>query len=179
MDIVILSVEWSEQINGQCLPNSTSSAIPLTKLVLPSFGNHTVTVVGQKWNHSCPRELSVVTSEYVEWAVFYTDGSLIEGSTGFAIHRTGVGGFGYKLSIPAGVFSAELSALFMALRHIREVIQRPETTTRWIRHCSQPISEKSISKHSPGLQKCTLNVLSLYSFPLIVAVYFIFAFCTI
>jgi hypothetical protein len=62
-----------------------------------------------------PRELSVVTSEYVESAVFYMDGSLIEGSAGFAIHRTGVGGFGFKLSSPAGVFSAELSALFMAL----------------------------------------------------------------
>jgi hypothetical protein len=29
------------------------------------------------------------------------------------------------LSSPAGVFSAELSTLFMALRHIREVIQPP------------------------------------------------------
>jgi hypothetical protein len=29
-----------------------------------------------------PRELSVVTSEYVESVVFYTDGSLIEGSAG-------------------------------------------------------------------------------------------------
>jgi hypothetical protein len=29
-----------------------------------------------------PRELSVVISEYVESAVFYTDGSLIEGSAG-------------------------------------------------------------------------------------------------
>jgi ribonuclease HI len=73
-----------------------------------------------------PRELSVVTSEYVESAVFYTDGSLIEGGARFAVHRTGVGGFGFKLSSPAGVFSAELSALFMALRHIREVIQPPE-----------------------------------------------------
>jgi hypothetical protein len=50
----------------------------------------------------------------------------IEGSAGFAIHHTGVGGFGFKLSSPAGVFSAELSALFIALRHIREVIQPPE-----------------------------------------------------
>jgi hypothetical protein len=54
-----------------------------------------------------PMDLSVVASEYVELAVFYTDGSLIEGSACFAIHRTGVGGFG--LSSPAGVFSAELS----------------------------------------------------------------------
>jgi hypothetical protein len=29
-----------------------------------------------------PRELSIVTSEYVESAVFYTDGSLIERSAG-------------------------------------------------------------------------------------------------
>jgi hypothetical protein len=53
-----------------------------------------------------PRELPFVTSEYVESAVFYTDGSLIEGSAGFAVHRIGVGGFGFKLSSPAGVFSA-------------------------------------------------------------------------
>jgi hypothetical protein len=61
-----------------------------------------------------PRELSVVTSEYVESAVFYTDGSLIGG------------GFGFKLSSKAGVFSAEVSALFMDLQHIREVVQPPE-----------------------------------------------------
>jgi ribonuclease HI len=74
-----------------------------------------------------PRELSVVTSEYVESAVFYTDGSLIEGNAGFTIHRTGVGGFGFKLSSPGGVFSAELSVLFNCLwRNIREVIQPPK-----------------------------------------------------
>jgi hypothetical protein len=61
-------------------------------------------------------------SKYVKSAVSYTDGSLIEKSAGFTIHRTGVGGFGFKLSSPAGVFSAELSALFIALPHIREVI---------------------------------------------------------
>jgi hypothetical protein len=70
-----------------------------------------------------PRELSSVTSEYVESAVFYTDGSLNEGGVGFAIHRTGVG---FKLSSPAGVFSTELNALCMAFQHIREVIQPPE-----------------------------------------------------
>jgi hypothetical protein len=52
------------------------------------------------------------------------DGSLVEGSAGFAVHQTGVGGFGFKLSSPAGVYSAELSALFMALRHIIEVMQK-------------------------------------------------------
>jgi hypothetical protein len=51
MDVVILSAEWSEKI-GQCMPNVTSSAIFLTKLVLPSPGNHTATLDCQKWNHS-------------------------------------------------------------------------------------------------------------------------------
>jgi hypothetical protein len=73
-----------------------------------------------------PRELSDVTSEYLESEVFYTDNSLIEGSAGFAIHRNGVGGFRLKLSSLAGVFSSELSALLISLRHIREVIQPPE-----------------------------------------------------
>jgi ribonuclease HI len=49
----------------------------------------------------------------------YTDGSLIEGCAGFAVHQMGVGGFGHKIE-------AELSALFTALRHIAEVIQPPE-----------------------------------------------------
>jgi hypothetical protein len=47
--------------------------------------------------------------------------SLVCYRAGFTIHQTGVGGL--KLSSPTCVFSAELSALFMALRHIREVIQ--------------------------------------------------------
>jgi hypothetical protein len=68
----------------------------------------------------------VMTSEYVESAVLYTDGSFIEGNAGFAIHRTGKGGCGFKLLSPAGVFSAKLSTLFMALRHIRMVIQPPK-----------------------------------------------------
>jgi hypothetical protein len=38
----------------------------------------------------------------------------------------GVGGFGYKIRGPAGVFTAELSALFTAQRHIGEVIRPPE-----------------------------------------------------
>jgi hypothetical protein len=57
---------------------------------------------------------------------FYTDGSFIDGSTGFAFHRTGEGGFGYNISSPAGIFSAELTVLFVTLRHIGEVIQPPE-----------------------------------------------------
>jgi ribonuclease HI len=51
---------------------------------------------------------------------------LIEGCAGFADHQMGVGGIGHKIQSPAGVFTAELSALFTALRHIAEVIRPPE-----------------------------------------------------
>jgi hypothetical protein len=57
---------------------------------------------------------------------FYTDGSLIDRCTGFAFHRTGEGGFGCTISSPAGIFTAQLTALFVTLRHIEEVSQPPE-----------------------------------------------------
>jgi ribonuclease HI len=37
-----------------------------------------------------------------------------------------VGRFGYKIRGPAGVFTAELSALFTALRQIAKIIRSPE-----------------------------------------------------
>jgi hypothetical protein len=51
---------------------------------------------------------------------FYTDGSLIDRCAEFVFHRTDEDGFGYKISKPAGIFTAELTALFVTLRHIRE-----------------------------------------------------------
>jgi hypothetical protein len=54
------------------------------------------------------------------------DGSLMDGCAGFAFHRTGKGGFGYKISNPDGIFTGELTALFVTMRHIREGIQPPE-----------------------------------------------------
>jgi ribonuclease HI len=71
-----------------------------------------------------PCELLTVTSGYDPSCIFYTDGVLIEGCAGFAVHQMGVGGFGHKIQSPAGVFTAELSALFTALRHI--AIRPPE-----------------------------------------------------
>jgi hypothetical protein len=65
-----------------------------------------------------PCELFTLTSGYGASCIFYTDGSLIEGCVGFAVHQMGVGGFGYKIRGPASVFTAEPSALFTALRHI-------------------------------------------------------------
>jgi hypothetical protein len=41
------------------------------------------------------RELLTVTSGYGASCIFYTDGSLIEGCVGFAVHQIGVGGFGH------------------------------------------------------------------------------------
>jgi hypothetical protein len=42
---------------------------------------------------------------------------LIDECAGFAFHRTGEGGFGYKRSSPAGIFTAELTALFVTLSY--------------------------------------------------------------
>jgi hypothetical protein len=64
-----------------------------------------------------------VTSGYGPSCIFYTDGSLIEGCASFAVHQMGVGGFGHKIQSSAGLFTAELSALFTTLRHIAEVIR--------------------------------------------------------
>jgi hypothetical protein len=46
--------------------------------------------------------------------VFNTDGSLIEKCAGFAIHRTKKGGFGYKISSPAGICTAFFVGSFHA-----------------------------------------------------------------
>jgi hypothetical protein len=70
-----------------------------------------------------PRELLTVTSGYGRSCIFYTDGSLIEGCAGFAVHQMGAGGFGYMIRGPAGIIIAEHSALFTALQHIAEVIR--------------------------------------------------------
>jgi hypothetical protein len=45
---------------------------------------------------------------------------------GFAFHRTGEGGFGYKISSPAVIFTAKLTVLFVTLQHVEEVTQPPE-----------------------------------------------------
>jgi hypothetical protein len=55
-----------------------------------------------------PQELLMVTARYAVSMVFYMYGSLIDGCAGFAFHRTGEGGFGYKISSPAGIFTAQL-----------------------------------------------------------------------
>jgi hypothetical protein len=73
-----------------------------------------------------PRELLTVITKYTASIVFYTDGFLIDGCAGFAFHRTGDGDCGYKISSPDGIFTVELTALFLTLRHNGEVIQLRE-----------------------------------------------------
>jgi hypothetical protein len=59
------------------------------------------------------RQLLTVTFRYATSMAFYTHGSLIDGCVGFAIHRTEEGGFVYKIPSSAGIFTAELTALFV------------------------------------------------------------------
>jgi hypothetical protein len=56
-----------------------------------------------------------VTARYTASLIFYMDGSLIDECAGLAFHWTGEGGFGYKISSPANIFTAELTALFVSL----------------------------------------------------------------
>jgi hypothetical protein len=70
-----------------------------------------------------PRELLTVTSESGASCIFYADRSLFECCVGFAVHQMSGGAFRHKILSPTGVFTAELSALFTALRHIAEVIR--------------------------------------------------------
>jgi hypothetical protein len=86
-----------------------------TPLVDGQLGKKLANVQEAMYSLVAPRELLTVTSKYGASCIFYTDGSLIEGCAG-------VGGFGQKFSSPPGVFTAELSALLTALRHIAEVI---------------------------------------------------------
>jgi hypothetical protein len=64
-------------------------------------------------------------------------GSLIDWFTWFAIHRTGEGGFGYKIFSPASIFTAELTALFVTLQHIGEVIK---TLVRWFTNVNRYVA---------------------------------------
>jgi hypothetical protein len=67
-----------------------------------------------------------VTSRYATPIFFHTDGSLHRCAR-FAIHRTEECiSFGYKISSPTGIFTAEITVLFVALRQIEEIIQPSE-----------------------------------------------------
>jgi hypothetical protein len=48
------------------------------------------------------------------------------GCAGFAVHQMGLAGIGHIIQSLAGIFTAELSALFTTLRLIAEVMRPPE-----------------------------------------------------
>jgi ribonuclease HI len=98
-----------------------------------------------------------VTSRYGASCIFYTDCSLIEGCAGFTVHQMGVGGLGHKKSSPASVFTAELSSVFTALRHIAEVIRPPERCiilTDSLNSIKAMLSRRIAHKTHPLLYKC-------------------------
>jgi hypothetical protein len=55
---------------------------------------------------------------------YATDGSLLDECVGLVIHRTEEGGFGYKISSSTGMFTAELTALFVTLGRIVDIQAR-------------------------------------------------------
>jgi ribonuclease HI len=65
-----------------------------------------------------PREVSVITESYPVSHVIYTDGSMIDDRTGFAIHNYSDCKLEQRLQSPSSVFSAEIFAIKSALQHI-------------------------------------------------------------
>jgi ribonuclease HI len=63
------------------------------------------------------RELATITSDYSTEHIFYTDGSMIDNVAGFAMHNRNYE-TRHQLVKPFSVFSAEISAIRMALEHI-------------------------------------------------------------
>jgi hypothetical protein len=87
----------------------------------------------------------------------YTDGSLLDGCAGFAFYRAEEGGFGYKVSSPVGIFTAELTALFLTLGHIGEVIQPPEKClilTDSLSSVKALLSRKILHRTHPLVYEC-------------------------
>jgi ribonuclease HI len=120
-DVLQLDIVPSDSFTWHELP-----ALLRTPLVDGHMEKNLANIQGAMYSLVAPHELLTVTSGYVASCIFYTDGSLIEGCEGFAVHQMGVGGFGHKIPSPAGVFTAELTALFTALQHIAEVMWPPE-----------------------------------------------------
>jgi hypothetical protein len=66
-----------------------------------------------------PPLLSSITTKYARESVIFTDGSRIDGKTGFGMFHGENFEMGFHLVEPSGIFTAELTAIFYALEHIR------------------------------------------------------------
>jgi hypothetical protein len=65
-----------------------------------------------------PRLVGSVSSRFESSTVFFTDGSKGEACTGLGVYQLNGGEIRYRLRKPSGVFTSELSAIFMALVQI-------------------------------------------------------------
>jgi hypothetical protein len=84
-----------ETLKDRCIP-SYSDVLPLKIISSESLTRHKASAPGYS---------------FATFIVFYTDGSLIDGCAGYAIHRTEESGFGYnKIPSMAGIFTAQLTA---------------------------------------------------------------------
>jgi hypothetical protein len=57
----------------------------------------------------------VVPSRYTTSIVLNTDGTMMDGYAGFAIHWTEEGSFGYKVSSPAGIFTVKVTVAIVTV----------------------------------------------------------------
>jgi hypothetical protein len=75
-------------------------------------------------NDEAERELSSISKDcyqtVVPLLVFFTDGSKGEAGTGFGVYQLSGGEISFRLWEPSGVFTSELSTIFMALVQIRD-----------------------------------------------------------
>jgi ribonuclease HI len=103
-------------------PSRTYAQYDLAVLVTIPDIDETMTVVLASADKSmypsvASRELATITSDYPE-NIFYTDGSMIDDVAGFAVHNRNYE-TGHQLAKPSSVFSAEFSAISLALEHIQ------------------------------------------------------------
>jgi RNase H len=66
-----------------------------------------------------PQIVSSITARYARESVIFTDGSRIDGKTGFGVFHGENFEMGFRLVEPSDIFTAELTAIFYALEHIR------------------------------------------------------------
>jgi hypothetical protein len=65
----------------------------------------------------------VASSRFESSAIFFMDGSKGEAGTGFGVYQLNGGEISFHLREPSGVFTSELSAIFMALVQIRATLE--------------------------------------------------------
>jgi hypothetical protein len=104
-------------------PSRTYAQYDLAALVSVPDIDETMTVALASVDKSmyqsvASRELATITSDYPTENIFYTDGSMIGDVAEFAVHNSNYE-TGHQLAKPSSVFSAETSAIRMALEHIQ------------------------------------------------------------